>query len=49
VGRDGSDRRGYGATRLDAMVNRDNPGGETFWTHVGFELDTEDRRWPLTL
>jgi ribosomal protein S18 acetylase RimI-like enzyme len=36
-----------GAMRLDAMVNDDNDDARAFWRSVGFELDTEDRRWSV--
>jgi ribosomal protein S18 acetylase RimI-like enzyme len=41
--------RGYGASRLDAMVHADNDGAVAFWESVGLRLDGHDSRWSMPL
>jgi ribosomal protein S18 acetylase RimI-like enzyme len=38
-----------GATRLDAMVARENAAGVAFWSGQGFDEDLADGRWSLLL
>lgn len=38
-----------GATRLDAMVHRENTGAVAFWERAGFELGDDDGRWSSVL
>jgi ribosomal protein S18 acetylase RimI-like enzyme len=39
--------KGLGATRVDAMVHRDNIGAVSFWAALGFELQNVDGRWSI--
>lgn len=41
--------RELGATRVDAMVNRDNDGAVAFWNAAGFVAHDDDGRWSASL
>lgn len=38
-----------GASRVDAMVHRDNVDAVAFWEALGFELQDDDSRWSVTV
>ncbi len=41
--------RRLGAVRVDAMVNAVNEDAHRFWRSAGFDCDTSDQRWSISL